>query len=506
MVLFSRVLVQEVFAKRRRSILLLAGASLCNTTSHHISSSSFAAKVAAVPPAIPSPSSVSPSGAKWSSRGAEDKDYAQEALKWTAGIFGCTTLLALGIPGTRNYLAFGEAALEIEEIELPRQQNVFPLKTKTNFFLTESYRRRVFFNYERRIRARSPPEKVFEYFASVREIEGQSFMTAGDLMRAIVPVFPPSESPLIREGYLAGERKPGELQCAPSEFFMLFDTNGDGLITFQEYIFLMTLLSIPENNFYATFKMFDRDGNGMIDKDEFKKVMEVMQAQTRQGIAQRDGRRSLGTKRSGSVENCRLLQLFFGEDGKKNLSFADFEQFLHGLHEEITRLEFSHYDFHQRGTMSARDFGLSMVAAADMSSINQYLERAEFLGYNPRFNGVEISYQEFRQFAELRKQLPMLAVAISSFGKSHGLLTQSDFQRAASQVCNVPVTDTVVDIVFHIFDLNNDGTLSMEEFLGVLQRRERGVADPVESGLAKIFKCLFRCAQNHNCQIRWISI
>lgn len=59
-------------------------------------------------------------------------------------------------------------------------------------------------------------------------------MLPADLMRAVVPVFPPSESNIIREGYLRGERNPGDLHCSPSNFFMLFDTNNDGLISFPE--------------------------------------------------------------------------------------------------------------------------------------------------------------------------------------------------------------------------------------------------------------------------------
>lgn len=59
-------------------------------------------------------------------------------------------------------------------------------------------------------------------------------MTPADLMRAVVPVFPPSESNIIREGYLRGESPPGELYCADSKFFMLFDTDNDGLISFPE--------------------------------------------------------------------------------------------------------------------------------------------------------------------------------------------------------------------------------------------------------------------------------
>lgn len=59
-------------------------------------------------------------------------------------------------------------------------------------------------------------------------------MQPADLMRAVVPVFPPSESNLVRDGYLVGERNPGDLRCEPSKFFMLFDVNNDGLISFKE--------------------------------------------------------------------------------------------------------------------------------------------------------------------------------------------------------------------------------------------------------------------------------
>lgn len=61
-------------------------------------------------------------------------------------------------------------------------------------------------------------------------------MKPADLMRAVVPVFPPSESNLVRDGYLGGERNPGELHCAPSDFFMLFDVDNDGLISFKEWV------------------------------------------------------------------------------------------------------------------------------------------------------------------------------------------------------------------------------------------------------------------------------
>ncbi|GAB2210645.1 hypothetical protein Drorol1_Dr00015920 [Drosera rotundifolia] len=366
---------------------------------------------------------------------------------------------------------------------------------KPRFLFGDDYRRRVFFNYEKRIRLRSLPEKVFEYFASVKAPDGQVFMTPADLMRAVVPVFPPSESNHVRTGNLKGERPTGDLCCAPSEFFMLFDTNGDGLISFAEYIFLVTLLSIPESSFSVAFKMFDLDHNGQIDRGEFKKVMGLMRAYNRQGRQHRDGKRS-GLKVTGPVENGGLIAYFFGKDGKQLLEHDKFVKFLRDLQDEIVKLEFAHYDYNLNGKISAKDFALSMIASADMSHTTKFLDRVDDISNNPQLKNIQITYEEFKNFALLRKSLRPLSLALYSHGKVNGILMKKDFQRAASHVCGISVTNNVVDIIFHVFDTNRDGSLSSDEFLRVLQKREKEISSlPREKGLKGLLSCWLDCTR-----------
>ncbi|KAL8063031.1 hypothetical protein ABFX02_01G001600 [Erythranthe guttata] len=378
------------------------------------------------------------------------------------------------------YVSFADSSAPVPAptaaaLSPPSQNN------KSVFLFGEAYRRKIFFNYEKRIRMRSPPEKVFEYFASVRANDGEVFMTPADLMRALVPVFPPSESNLVRDGHLRGERSPGELHCAPSQFFMLFDTNGDGLISFKEYLFFVTILSIPESSFSVAFKMFDLDCNGKIDREEFKKVMTLMRAHNRQGAVHSDGFRA-GSKLGGSIENGGLLEYFFGKDGKDLLRHDKFVQFLRHLHDELVELEFAHYDYKLRGTISAKDFALSMVASADLKHLSKLLRRVDELDNHPGLGNIRITREEFKSFAKLRKKLQPFSLALFSFGQVNGLLTRKDLQRAANQVCGVSLTDKMLEIIFHVFDANKDGRLSADEFVRVLHKRERDIAEPTEAG------------------------
>ena len=102
---------------------------------------------------------------------------------------------------------------------------------------------------------------------------------------------------------------------------------------------------------------------------------------------------------------------------------------------QILRLEFAHYDCNSRGTISASDFALSMVASADMSHINKFLGRVDDINNEPQLRDIRITFEEFKNVAELRKRLQPFSLAIFSYGKVSGQLRKGDFQRAARQVC-----------------------------------------------------------------------
>lgn len=54
----------------------------------------------------------------------------------------------------------------------------------------------------------------------------------------------------------------------------------------------------------------------------------------------------------------------------------------------------------------------------------------------------------------------------------------------------------MADIIFHVFDLNRDGNMSLEEFLFVLQKREKDIGHPSERGIVGLISCWWNCAKS----------
>lgn len=101
---------------------------------------------------------------------------------------------------------------------------------------------------------------------------------------------------------------------------------------------------------------------------------------------------------------------------------------------QMVKLEFAHYDYKLRGTISAKDFALSMVASADLKHLSKLLDRVDDLDHQPNIHNIRITPEEFKSFAEIRKKLQPFSLALFSFGHMNGLLTRKDLQRAAQQV------------------------------------------------------------------------
>eukprot|EP01027_Heterolobosea_sp_BB2_P009034 GEZU01013376.1.p1 GENE.GEZU01013376.1~~GEZU01013376.1.p1 ORF type:complete len:327 (-),score=98.37 GEZU01013376.1:37-1017(-) len=320
----------------------------------------------------------------------------------------------------------------------------------------------------------SAPEKVFNYFASV-SVDGHKYMTIADFVNAIVPhEFNPSQ-PL--------EERAKRIPDGITSTLRLFDIDGDGLISFPEYVFFITLLSVPENKVRIAFQMFDLDGSGAIDKEEFKHVMEVMRTQSPQTSHKR--------LRSATTPSGGIIRHFFGEDGNKKLSLEEFQNFLENLHRGILYIEFNHFDVHGTGELSPRDFALSLIAHTNLSHMSDYVKRAEAL----RNREGKITFEKFQQFRELLRNLDDIQEAMIMYRTGvNGAFTKEDFVRAAKVIANIDVDPLQADILFFVFDRDGNGKLEPHEFYHVLKDlRLHGLAKKRDSGIMHNMQCFYDC-------------
>lgn len=343
-----------------------------------------------------------------------------------------------------------------------------PDQSKGFHLMSLDQRRRMFFKYEKKIREFSPPEKVFEYFASLRH--GKVFsMTAGDMLRSVVPVFPPEGSEIIRAGSLPGEPSPHLCKEEASPFIQKFDIDGDAALGFEEYQLFRTLLAIPLEDLEVAFRIIDRDGNGSVDRAEFQQLVDSIHARSSKPIASmRESVKAAAERAAAEGDEAHGLMLhFFGKDGKRKLSLAAFSQFVCDLREELLRLEFKYYDWQGKGVITGRDMAYSIISCARMKHTDQYLEKV--LAMPADLASMQITFSDFKQFRDMWKQLRLLSVALEFQHNMSGRVRRQDFIWTVQHVLAIQLDPKLVDILFYLFG-GKDDTLNINYMYEVMNR------------------------------------
>ncbi|XP_049278216.1 calcium uptake protein 3, mitochondrial isoform X4 [Anopheles funestus] len=343
-------------------------------------------------------------------------------------------------------------------------------------------------------------ERRFIKFASV-EFDGQIYMTPQDFLESVVEQEPRPR--LKRKSLTHGEIQQLKDYTPPLKHgsSQLFRSLRDkGIISYTEYLFLLSVLTKPHSGFRIAFNMFDTDGNQRVDKDEFlvirqllggslkdrdldeatRKAMEKIFSfawKGKRGIESKEGEEpgehddyvddEQGLQRKHKVDTTLQIH-FFGKKGDKDLQYDGFYNFMKNLQTEVLELEFCEFSKgHER--ISEVDFAkiLLRYTYLDTDEYDNYLDR--LLDREAKEKGV--SFDEFRQFCQFLNNLDDFSIAMRMYTLADQPISKDEFSRAVKICTGSELNSHLIDTVFAIFDEDGDGLLSYKEFIAIMKDR-----------------------------------
>ncbi|XP_061942757.1 calcium uptake protein 3, mitochondrial isoform X4 [Apis cerana] len=283
----------------------------------------------------------------------------------------------------------------------------------------------------------------------------------------------------------------GQLYMTPQDFLdSVVESEPRRIISYTEYVFLLSILIKPKSGFRIAFNMFDTDGNERVDKTEFL-VMEKVFSHAWRGRHGTETKENLnllterqktpeaiqvqyiddeqGLQRRHAVDTSLMIH-FFGKDGKNELKYEDFTRFMENLQHEILELEFHEFS-KGHDTISELDFAkiLLRYTQLDTDEYDKYLDRIQI---NSDLR-IGITFEEFRRFYQFLNNLDDFSIAMRMYTLADHPISKDEFQRAVKICTGSVLSRHIIDTVFALFDDDGDGQLSYTEFIAIMKDRLR---------------------------------
>ncbi|KYN42451.1 Calcium-binding mitochondrial carrier protein Aralar1, partial [Trachymyrmex septentrionalis] len=220
------------------------------------------------------------------------------------------------------------------------------------------------------------------------------------------------------------------------------------LISFAEFQAFEGLLCVPDALYKTAFQLFDTNGNGMVAFDEFAEVM----------------RKTVLHQKMPFNMDSSFIKLYFGKDKSRLINYAEFSQFLHDFHEEYATEAFKKFDKDGAGFISALDFQdimLSIKSHLLTKDVRDNLIAAVGAGQSGR----KVSFPYFMAFNSLLNNMELIKRIYLNATNGHRYqeVTKEEFLYSAQMMSQI--TPLEVDILFHLCDLlHQTGSLNFTCF------------------------------------------
>nr|CAD2141060.1 unnamed protein product [Meloidogyne enterolobii] len=345
--------------------------------------------------------------------------------------------------------------------------------------------------------------KRFRKFASI-EYAGEIFMTPQDFLDSLTLDEPRERT--FRNVINKNQVKKFIQNTPPLRKgnSKMFSELGDkGIISYAEYLFLVTLLTKSHYAFTIAFMIFDEDDNMQIDKQEFLKIQYILILGTPQTLESsdinlmesqleleqcfvnadfdvdflsrivpttrekferlihsssfrhknldKDGEEQKLLEAKQSLETTLTVHLF-GRSGRDSLTFQQFQNFYQHLQKELIEIEFKEFS-RGKDRISAVDFARLVLRYSILHKderspyIRRVYERSEY-------DEEGISLQQFETFSMFLNNLEDFSKAVRLYAIADIPVSQNEFIRAVKCSTGFNLDPQLVNVLFKIFDAN----------------------------------------------------
>jgi len=260
---------------------------------------------------------------------------------------------------------------------------------------------------------------IFDKYASL-EVEGVKYMTDEDFVIKYLELLPATNY----------NKESLNLLCG------VLDQSKENKISFAEFQAFEGHLCVPDALYKTAFQLFDTNGNGTVSFDEFIGIL---------------SKTTLHQKIPFNYE-CDFIKLYFGKDKSRQITYSEFSQFLHDFHEEYASIAFKATDKEGTGFISSADFEEIMTSVKShllTPAIKANLRAAAQGGPN----GQSVSYAYFIAFISLLSNMELIKkVYLNATNGSRTIeITKEEFLYSAQMMSQI--TPLEIDVLFVLCDL-----------------------------------------------------
>ncbi|XP_014477019.1 PREDICTED: calcium uptake protein 3, mitochondrial isoform X1 [Dinoponera quadriceps] len=274
-------------------------------------------------------------------------------------------------------------------------------------------------------------ERRFIKFASVA-YDGQLYMTPQDFLDSVIDSEP---RPRLKRRVLSDLELEVMRNSNPSlrhgSTHMFRNLRDKGIISYTEYLFLLSTLTKPKTGFQIAFNMFDTDGNERVDKTEFLVIRRLLGGSLKERDLDEPTKRALRSIIAPSEDVLDKPKLHEGRPIKTDEIISNsymekvFSHAWRGRHGCETKEELEQLQERQRtpeeiqGQFIDDDQGLQRRHAVDTSLMIHFFGKD---GTN------ELKYEDFKRFME-NLQHEVLELEFHEFSKGHDTINELDFAK-----------------------------------------------------------------------------